>query len=682
MKNRYFTKSAYKLAIDCPTKLYYCCDKRYANQDEDNEFLKSLADGGFQVGELARIYYHIEKDNFVESKDYEDSLKKTEKLFCEENVNIAEAAFRYRNLFVRADIIEKKGNHINLIEVKAKSCQSTNGIILSKEDVSKNNLGHYIKDVAFQKYVIQSALKEQYPDISFTVHAFLMMADKSTIASVNGMNQCFKINGAGHIENICVMPGAQSLDEAEHVLTAFDVDIYCEQLISETHFESDIEKWADAYCNHTKIDSALSHNCFKCQFTSPDDSLFDGYKECWGKKSLIKKDDFDQPSLRDFSMSGFWKATDKLIADNKVLLREITAKEIRNDSKKATNPSITDANRREILFGFETGNEAVLSKYGEAIVNGEYYLDKEKVKKWLANCKGALHFIDFETATSALPFYKGMRPYEPIAFQYSHHTVSLNDDGTYEIEHTNQFLNTEKGHFPNFDFIRSLKASLSKDNGPIFRYSNHENTILRSIRSQLKESQEPDAAELIAFIDKITHSCNKEVEKHTGDRDMIDMEIMVKECFLHPREMKGRTSIKVVLPAVLNSSKFLQDKYSNPIYGTEIRSCNYSGADQAITWVNKVPGCDKIDNPYHQLEKIEEEILTYSGISDEEYSALKKELGETVENGGAALSAYSKLQYTEGNATEALKNSLFRYCELDTMAMVFIWEFFYNEIKG
>jgi len=30
------------------------------------------------------------------------------------------------------------------------------------------------------------------------------------------------------------------------------------------------------------------------------------------------------------------------------------------------------------------------------------------------------HFIDFETSTVAIPFHKGMRPYEPVAFQFSH----------------------------------------------------------------------------------------------------------------------------------------------------------------------------------------------------------------------------------------------------------------------
>ena len=51
---KYFTKSAFKISLECPRKLYYAYDKGvYANQDLDDEFLKSLAEGGFQVGEFA-----------------------------------------------------------------------------------------------------------------------------------------------------------------------------------------------------------------------------------------------------------------------------------------------------------------------------------------------------------------------------------------------------------------------------------------------------------------------------------------------------------------------------------------------------------------------------------------------------------------------------------------------------
>ena len=47
--------------------------------------------------------------------------------------------------------------------------------------------------------------------------------------------------------------------------------------------------------------------------------------------------------------------------------------------------------------------------------------------------------IYFETSTVALPFFAGMRPYEPIAFQFSHHIMYENG----KIEHTSQALFVE-----------------------------------------------------------------------------------------------------------------------------------------------------------------------------------------------------------------------------------------------
>jgi len=46
-------------------------------------------------------------------------------------------------------------------------------------------------------------------------------------------------------------------------------------------------------------------------------------------------------------------------------------------------------------------------------------------------------------------------------------------------------------------------------------------------------------------------------------------------------------------------------------------------------------------------------------------------------NCGAAMTAYNLIQFTEGFVTvnESLKSELLKYCELDTMAMVVIWEY-------
>ncbi len=47
-KQRYLTKTRFKLAVECPTKLYYAGKRStYADTTQDHDFLMALADGGF-----------------------------------------------------------------------------------------------------------------------------------------------------------------------------------------------------------------------------------------------------------------------------------------------------------------------------------------------------------------------------------------------------------------------------------------------------------------------------------------------------------------------------------------------------------------------------------------------------------------------------------------------------------
>ena len=269
-----------------------------------------------------------------------------------------------------------------------------------------------------------------------------------------------------------------------------------------------------------------------------------------------------------------------------------------------------------------------------------------------------------------LPFYKGRRPYESVAFQFSHHIIRKTVDG-YSIEHAGQFINVEKGKFPNFEFVRALKANLDQDGGSIFRYSSHENTILNHIADQLSYSEEPDKDELIAFITSITHLTGY---KTGGPRDMIDLLEIVKRGFYH-LSMKGSNSIKVVLPAVLSTSKFIQGKYSKPIYGAEIKSLNVPATDP-IAWITFAEDGKTVINPYKLLPP----IAQYIGMTEEEAEAIGDAAHSVIANGGAALTAYSELQFSDDVKADALSKALLRYCELDTMAMVFIWEYFYHEV--
>lgn len=49
---------------------------------------------------------------------------------------------------------------------------------------------------------------------------------------------------------------------------------------------------------------------------------------------------------------------------------------------------------------------------------------------------------------------------------------------------------------------------------------------------------------------------------------------------------------------------------------------------------------------------------------------------DSINHGGAAMVAYAKCQFTgiSDNEISALRSSLLKYCELDTLAMVMLWQ--------
>ena len=681
------------MSLECPRRLYYAYDsEHYANQDVDDEFLKSLAEGGFQVGEFAKLCYGIGAENMVAELDAEVALKKTKDLLKQENVNIAEGAFRVGNMFVRADIIEKKGKAINLNEVKAKSWNSMEDSFVAKNGKSTNKaIRPYLYDVAFQKHVIVQALKEMSPERDFTVNAFLMLADKSRTATINGLNQLFKIISAPQKRSVIeTAANAQNIvnaiPEKDRVVRAFDVNEICDKIIAGVYaeqqdtefmmglgFQAFVKKMSDDYCNHHKIDCIIGSKCFSCPFHKKADDkssgILDGYCECWVEKAGFDPSTTNKALIKEMYGQYIGTKRDEFVKGGKFFMESLTDADLSRHSGKS-HRGLDHYERKWLQIGVATKNEEILKEYRHNMI-GDTYLDvtalKEEMKEW----KFPLHFIDFETSAVALPFYDKMRPYEQIAFQFSHHRVDLNSDGTYKVTHAGQFLNTEKGHFPNFDFVRALKAELDKDNGTIFRYSNHENTILREIHRQLESRNEPDKTELQDFIDSITHYEEDKV-KYVGTRDMVDLADVVLKYYFHPI-MKGSYSIKVVLPAIQNSSDFIKEKYSQPVYGTlEMPSVNLS---EPKIWIEY--GEDGlVKSPYKLLPP----ISAYLGV-DVDLEDFELKATESIANGGAALAAYAKMQFSDGTMSEALKKALLTYCELDTLAMVFIWEYFWNECQ-
>ena len=185
---RYLTKSRYKLGLECPTKLFYTGkSETYPDTKQNDSFLAALAEGGYQVGELAKYYYPGGTD--ITTLDYEQALAETAALLEQENAIIYEAAIRHENLFIRVDVLVKRGETLEIIEVKAKSFDPAepSPFLTRRAGTLSSGWKSYLYDIAFQKHVVQSA----FPDMLVTAN--LLLADKSSRCPVDGLNQKFRL---------------------------------------------------------------------------------------------------------------------------------------------------------------------------------------------------------------------------------------------------------------------------------------------------------------------------------------------------------------------------------------------------------------------------------------------------------------------------------------------------------
>lgn len=641
------SKSRFKLGLECPNKLFFTSNSNYANKKANDSFLAALAEGGFQVEELARL--HFPNGIFIETEtyEYERSAQLTREALQQENVIIYEAAFLVDGYFIRTDILEKKGNTIRLIEVKAKSFDSTNeNIFVGVRGGLTASYKSYLFDLAFQKKVAQLA----YPEFHFM--AYFMMADKNKTAQIDGLNQLFRVPSNGN-PRTDIIRRVNSINEiGVSVLSEVNVDQIVNDIITDRHkyydnlgFSDAMELLRNSYIEQNYLNWLPSFSaCKKCEFKATveekENGLLSGFEYCFNRHFGWQEEDFSLPNaLEVWNYRG-----GNLMEEQRLFMRDLHESDF---NIKLVPGKISSSERQWIQVEKARTNDVTIHVEKEGLL--------DEMNKW----KFPLHFIDFETSAVALPFTSGRRPYEQVAFQFSHHMYHENGN----VSHQTEFISNTPGEFPNFIFARALYNTLKNDDGTIFRFAAHENSILNAIIEQLNQSNEPDKEELMIFLKSITNSTKNNVEQWSGERTMIDLNKVIKDYYYNPHT-KGSNSIKAVLPAALNSSPFLQAKYSLPLININVSSKNFNENHIWLRMEN-----NEVINPYKMLPPL------FDGWNELELADTVSEV-DAIADGGAALTAYAKLQYQDMTVMEReeITTGLLKYCELDTLAMVMIYE--------
>ena len=265
-----------------------------------------------------------------------------------------------------------------------------------------------------------------------------------------------------------------------------------------------------------------------------------------------------------------------------------------------------------------------------------------------------LRFMDFEACNVALPHHAGLCPYDRVAFQWSCHTL----DQKGELTHAD-WLNTERD-FPNFNFALTLRLQVG-EKGTVYVWSHYEQTTLRRVLTQIEEWVQRDEQEalrvsglsldeikdLASWLDRVLGPRDAKGKHHHPPR-IRDLHKLAFKHYFHP-EMLGRTSIKVVLPAVWRQSAALRN---HPWFAQYLKLDSHG---QAL-------------DPYEALP-----ALPLGDAEEDEKS---------ITDGTGAIRVYQDLIFRQEADPQFCANRqqlLRQYCKLDTAAMLMIWKHWMGE---
>ena len=651
MKSGMLTKSKFTHCLECPTKLYYKNHPdEYVSSQDDNDFLQALAEGGIQVGELAKLYYFGGVE-IPYSWDKSISIEQTKELLQQDEVIIYEAAIQHGLTYALVDILVKEGNRIDLIEVKSKSWSDDEGFYNKNGSLNKDWF-KYLYDVAFQTWVMQKA----YPE--FEVRPYLMLIDKGTPTSVDGLHQYFKIveNEEGRSE-VRLTENRSVIDLGDPIMKTIDVSDEVALIFKgearepESRLEAKgFDGWINGLCDLIRKDEkypvTIGAKCRNCEHRVSADKLNGkkaGFNECWKEALNWGEEELSKPHAFDV-----WFAKSKdYIEDEIYLMEELTPEYLDVEEETLYQQPIWDDGRKQRQLA------QVMKMTGR---HDDSEVDLPGLFHEMDSWTYPLHFIDFEGIAPAIPFHKGCYPYKKIPFQFSMHNVY--EDG--RIEHAAEWVDKRKGVYPGFDFVRELKNVLEQDKGSVFMYHHYEKTTLNDVKKRLLDSGEPDKEELIRWIDTLVAD--------GAPRELIDQQRLVLT-YYYSVHMGGSNSIKDVLPAVLNESDVLKQIYTKP----------YSGLSMKNKVLYQIEEDGKATNPYKLLDPV-----GYGIPDEEEIENLELDLDERISEGGTAMMAWARMQFEDVPEAERERvfEALLRYCELDTLAMVMIhqhWEYLKNK---
>jgi len=621
----FFTKHLFGAGIACPTKLYYY-SKGYPQSKRALPFIEHAEYNKRLLEALLESLYSDGK--FIEEPTVKKAADRTNYFLQQKNVVIFDAVFEHQQMMARLPVIVKEGKDLTVYHIRTKAFDSRKHRLANAKGQIYSKWRKYLIDFAYQLYLI----KKNWPKLH--IQPFLVMPEKA---------------GSAHTDNLPLLlnplEGQKSLtsisDSNQELLAKLDVtelisEVWQDPTFAHRHFprksfEESLLYLKKLYFDQLKEDPAIGLKCKSCEYRVEKERVEAGTKsgfiECWRPK--MDKKDLLESHVFDLIGSGtpHWMQHEIYNQKDVPVEEFFLPDSILEDGGKLTQQM------RQALQVYKARGEEVPRE----IFRSQLF---QELQRW----EYPLHFLDFEAGNYAVPVRKNRSPYDLVIFQFSCHTLYREGNWSHY-----QWIDDSNNDYVSYELVRQLMKVPEIERGTIVQYSDFERNALKNIRRELLNEDEmiPDSDLLISWIESIIHRNDSYVD---GAPYMADLSRQVRN-FYYNHKMEDSLSIKDVLRSIMSLSDVLKEEYSRP-YSSQ----NF---DKIQWW--QYDGKEGARNPY--------EILTETGDSP-------------IHRGTEAMVVYGKLiaQQLPPEKRKAYKKALLKYCELDTLAMLMIYQHWHKKM--
>ncbi len=676
------TKSLFIRGYDCPLRLRHAIDEMPSLQKE-NQYLRILAEGGFQFEKLVRAGWPGESLRSA-APTYEESaavaIERIRRLRDGGGV-LHEATFLHGDFLARVDMLRIDGNDLLLCEIKAKAADGPEEGMSRDAAISDSDAGmltrtggvqshwrNYVADTAFQAVVVERALRAAGLD-DLRVRTRLVLANRQARGG--------RFDRFGNIGRHTASLGVERLDDAAFEFIDQPPAEYMSPLVLEVDVQEAINRLrkrsaqsaAEAWEGLTieaimkemsrilkgHVDSPeleRGWKCRDCEFRvkrKPQEPGHEsGFDRCWKDQADHAEAMFDLYRGGDYRPDG-GKPNQRWIHER-----------LRARSRSAGLAGLADDRGGGVRA--KTRNLQIKSHRSQTTNYSSDFHQQVTDRLFPTTDCGTLHFIDFETATACLPYEAGMQPYEIVAFQFSSHSLQCGEHGfeRASVRHRD-WLDPMNGTVADGrdlrevdrSFVDSLRDAIG-DRAPVLHWSPHERTVLRAIAARLSQRDDRDRIEWLTLLAG---------EKNNHGR-LVDMLVIAEGSVMSPHQ-RGRYSMKLLLPAACREDHVWEELCHLMEWQQHLPKM--AAERDPYLLLSPLPGSGRTGNAHMDDSGEENDADPFAGGSN-----------DGIRCGTDAIRAFQQLRFGSasvwsGVETEALRAALKQYCRLDTAAMVAIW---------